>query len=60
MFYILLNFVKPSVEGQSKYYRVVNRADRLLLFLMKMKLGLPFTALYAYLMFPNKLQAIFF
>ncbi|XP_066596476.1 uncharacterized protein [Prorops nasuta] len=44
-FTILLNILKVHFEGPSKFYRTLCPADRLLLFLMKMKLGLTFTAL---------------
>jgi hypothetical protein len=44
-FNILLQFIKPNVRGQPGYFRILKPEDRLLLFLMKMKLGLNFTAL---------------
>lgn len=44
-FYILLNFIKPGAHGQPQFYKILQREDRLLLFLMKMKLGLNFVAL---------------
>ncbi|KMQ85539.1 fatty-acid amide hydrolase 2-like protein [Lasius niger] len=45
MFQILLAFIKPLTHGQPKYYKVMNVQNRLLLFLMKMKLGLTFGAI---------------
>jgi hypothetical protein len=44
-FNILLQFIKPNVHGQPGYFRILKPEDRLLLFLMKMKLGLNFAAL---------------
>lgn len=44
-FNVLLNFIIPGAEGQESFYKKVGQKDRLLLFLMKMKLGLPFTVL---------------
>lgn len=44
-FHILLNFIKPNVYGQPNYFKVMKAEDRLLMFLMKMKLGLNFVAL---------------
>ncbi|RLU19985.1 hypothetical protein DMN91_008544 [Ooceraea biroi] len=45
VFQILLAFIKPLAYGQPKYYKVINAQNRLLLFLMKMKLGLTFGAI---------------
>ena len=41
----LLEFIKPGKKGQPTVYIAVKEEDRLLLFLMKMKLGLGFSAL---------------
>ena len=42
---ILLQFIKPKNVGQPSCYKKLSAQNRLLLFLMKMKLGIPFTAL---------------
>lgn len=42
VFKILLKFVSPGEHGQPKYFKTLNAENRLLLFLMKMKLGLDF------------------
>jgi len=44
-FNILLEFIVPGQNGQPKYFKKVSRENRLLLFLMKLKLGLSFSAL---------------
>ena len=60
-FFILLNFIKPNAKGQPKYYKVMNSKDRLLLFLMKMKLGIPFTALSCiFVVSQNTARTIFY
>ena len=41
----MLKCVYPKADGQETFYNKVTRENRLLLFLMKMKLGLPFTVL---------------
>lgn len=45
VFQILLKFIEPGKHGQPKFFKTVNSENRLLLFLMKMKLGLPFEVL---------------
>ncbi|XP_015121736.1 uncharacterized protein LOC107044390 [Diachasma alloeum] len=44
-FYILLPFIRPKEMAQPAYYRTLDAPNRLLLFLMKMKLGLNFGAI---------------
>lgn len=45
VFKILLQFIIPGEHQQPKYYKTLNSENRLLLFLMKMKLGLTFAVL---------------
>lgn len=45
VFHVLLQFIIPRAEGRPKYFRTLNSENRLLLFLMKMKLGLAFSAI---------------
>lgn len=42
-FNILLKFIQPKLDGQPAYYKKVTAENRLLIFLIKMKHGLPFT-----------------
>ncbi|XP_043267041.1 uncharacterized protein [Venturia canescens] len=44
-FHVLLAFIQPQEKGQPAFYRILNGKNRLLLFLMKMKLGLSFGAI---------------
>lgn len=44
-FKILLKFIQPKTAGQPAYYKVLDELNRLLLFLMEMKLGITFDAL---------------
>ncbi|XP_043286594.1 uncharacterized protein [Venturia canescens] len=44
-FNVLLNLITVKTDGQPAYYRVLNKQNRLLLFLMKMKLGISFSGL---------------
>lgn len=44
-FHILLTFIEAKAEGQPAYYKTLDSSNRLLLFLMKMKLGLSFGAI---------------
>lgn len=46
-FSVLLNLVIFNEAGQPHFYRSLNKENRLLLFLMKMKLGISFSALGA-------------
>jgi len=44
-FSVLLDLINPGEDGQPKYFKKLGKADRLLLSLMKLKLGLSFSAL---------------
>ncbi|XP_028981916.1 uncharacterized protein LOC114841192 [Diachasma alloeum] len=44
-FHILLTFIEVKAEGQPAYYKTLDSSNRLLRFLMKMKLGLTFGAI---------------
>lgn len=45
IFHILLKFIVPGEEGQPAFFKKVSAENRLLIFLMKMKLGLPFAVI---------------
>lgn len=45
LFSVLLEFITPGNCGQPRYLKKIGREGRLLLFLMKMKLGISFCAL---------------
>ncbi|XP_071575643.1 uncharacterized protein [Temnothorax nylanderi] len=45
LYLILMQFIRPKAIGQPSFYRSLSAKNRLLLFLMKMKLGISFSAL---------------